>query len=357
MKPTVVQVLQHLRPGGLEMLALGLARHSAYSHHLISLEGRRAEALAAWPLLGTLDIPLHFLDKPAGRSPRCVYRLRKLIGQLRPQAVHSHHIGPLFYTALALQLGPRMAHIHSEHDAWHLQQPSALRLQKRLLRLCQPTHVAVGGQVEAELRRYWPERICLRIDNGIDRQYFCPAPASPERAFKLPADAWIIGCAGRLETVKGQDLLIRALAALPEDMHLALAGDGSQSTALRKLTQELALTRRVHFLGHVEDTRSFYRQLQLYCQPSRQEGLPLAPLEAQACGIPTVVTKVGASQEITGWPGTWCLPPENPQALAQLLAQLRRQTLPSPRPGLPDRLDIRQTARAYDALYTGQRPC
>jgi glycosyltransferase involved in cell wall biosynthesis len=87
------------------------------------------------------------------------------------------------------------------------------------------------------------------------------------------------------------------MAELPEHIELAIAGKGSQEGSLHQLAKTLNVTHRIHFVGLVTDMPNFYNSLDLFCLPSRSEGFPLAPLEAQACGIPVVAMDVGATSE------------------------------------------------------------
>jgi glycosyltransferase involved in cell wall biosynthesis len=113
----------------------------------------------------------------------------------------------------------------------------------------------------------------------------------------LPQNVRLIGCAGRFAFEKGQSVLIEALARLPKRVHLALAGSGEMEKELKQTCLRFNVENRVHFLGQVNDMARFYQSLDIFCLPSYKEGFPLSPLEAQACGIPVVATKTGASCE------------------------------------------------------------
>lgn len=354
MTTCVIQVVQHLRPGGLENLALNLARHSRYAHQIISLEGQAEAAMQQWQALKCLQPAPIFLNKPAGLSLSTLRALRRQIQRLQPLAVHSHHIGPLFYTALS-HLPRRLRLIHTEHDAWHLQQRRARQLQSLLLTWARPVHVSVGQHVADSVNTIWPALNSRIIVNSVDMQRFAPADKNASRAaLGLPEKAWVIACAARLESVKGVDVLIRAHAALADDSVLAIAGQGSQGEDLRALCEQLGSHQRVHFLGQLEQPEQLYQAADLYCQPSRNEGLPLAPIEAQACGTPVVLSAVGASAQISGWPGSYCVPPADHVALAHQLGQLYRQALPSPRNAVLQAFDLAQMCQRYDALYAGE---
>ncbi|MGJ8669996.1 MAG: glycosyltransferase [Oceanococcus sp.] len=351
MQHLVVQVVQHLRPGGLESVALNLAEHSRYPHQLISLDGDYSEAVSIWERLSKLARPPLFLNKPAGFSWATLKALRSHLQLLKPFAVHTHHIGPLFYSAFS-HAPRRLPLVHTEHDAWHLQDHKARRLQELSMRWSAPQHVSVGQHVASSIKNIWPRFDTRVIANSVDMQRFTVQDKNACRdALGLPSSAWIIACAARLETVKGVDVLLKAHAMLPDDCVLAIGGLGSQADALRALSHQLGTQQRVHFLGHVEQPEKLYGAADLYCQPSRNEGLPLAPIEAQACGTPCVISDVGASAQISGWPGTWSTAPDDADALAQQLQALYRQSLPSPRESVRSAFNIEKMSQAYDTLY------
>ena len=355
---TVVQVVQHLRPGGIETLALDLQtfKQPGTQHYLISLEGRRRAEVAAWPRLKPFANALIFLDKAPGFQPTLVLKLRHILKQIHANVVHTHHIGPLIYAGLASRLAGIKALIHTEHDAWYLQNPHQSHLRKVISALTQPILVADAEVVAAALRKNLKTDNIRVIRNGIDTEKFRPGSLSKARhQLHLPYPAKLIGCCGRLEKVKGHDILIDALFRCTQQTHLALAGQGSAETALRDQVSALGLQDRVHFLGRVDHMPSFYHAIDLFVLPSRCEGMPLAPLEAQACGVKTIVTRVGAAEE-TLCPNTGRLVEKNN---AKLLADSIKCMLAvtssiSPRLFVQQKSDVRLMAQAYAALHSAE---
>ncbi|WP_036831054.1 glycosyltransferase, partial [Photobacterium sanctipauli] len=118
---------------------------------------------------------------------------------------------------------------------------------------------------------------------------------------------------------KGIDTLLEALAKMPECYQLAIAGQGSKQAELQKLAQRLGLAGRVHWLGYCGNMLNFYHAIDVLCMPSRQEGLPLALLEAQACGKTVVATHVGGIPDLICPQSGQLIPPEQPTLLAQAL--------------------------------------
>ena len=355
MKQVVVQVVQHLAPGGIECMVLDLLKHATAEQvvHVISLEGDAGQ-LSAWPRLMAVADRLHFLDKRSGISPALVWQLRQLMRELRADVVHTHHIGPLLYGGAAARLAGVPVLLHTEHDTWHLQDPARLRLAKRLLAMLQPKVVANSTQVQRQLATVLPDCQSQVILNGINVQHFKPESKAESRerlGLPLAEGLQLIGCAARLEAVKGHQFLLEATFRLPQHVHLALAGDGSLREKLESQAQDLDISHRVHFLGHVEQMDDFYRALDVFCLPSLNEGMPLSLLEAQASGVPVVATRVGGVAEAVCPSSGLLVRPASSLALTEALQkQLKHTQEVDPRPFVLRGKRVQDMVNAYAAL-------
>jgi glycosyltransferase involved in cell wall biosynthesis len=128
------------------------------------------------------------------------------------------------------------------------------------------------------------------IENGVDCERFSPPGARSERAA-----APLLVCVGRFCEQKGQDILVRALAALGDPtVRLRLVGAGPAESSLRALCDELGMGDRVEFVGSV-DPRPHYWAADLVVLPSRWEGQSLVLLEAMACGATVLASSAAAS--------------------------------------------------------------
>jgi glycosyltransferase involved in cell wall biosynthesis len=352
--PVHLQVVQHLCPGGIETMALDLLRHAGRdeSVFIVSLEGDHADAVEAWPVLRAVQDRLLFMNKRPGWQPGLIARLRRWMLAHNVASVHTHHIGPLIYAGLAARLAGIEYRIHTEHDAWHLSERKRRLLQQAILGLVRPTLVADALAVATSLRQHWPNLPIHTIHNGIDTERFTPGDCLSARArLALPAEVRLIGCSGRLEAVKGQDRLIDAMACLGHDIHLAIAGAGSCEQALRWQVRALGLESRVHFLGRVDDMPNFYRAIDLFCLPSLHEGMPLSPLEAQACGVPALVTDVGGSSEAICPASGHLVSDASPLALAAAIRRaLERGVLVDPRQFVLKQRNVRLMTALYERL-------
>ena len=156
------------------------------------------------------------------------------------------------------------------------------------------------------------------IANGVDTRFWSPGE-SRARSPNLVS-------VGRLEAVKGYDLLIDAVYRLHRrgmPVGLTLIGSGSQEPLLRGQAERLGLGGHVRFAGSLDPdaVREQLRESGVFVLSSRSEGMPLALMEAMACAVPCVATRVGGITEFAQ--GVVPLvEPGNPEALAQTIALL-----------------------------------
>ncbi len=348
-----LQVVQKLAPGGIETLALALAAALPGNNAIFSLEGEATALRTAWSSAAAAQIDIEAFGKRPGIHLSLVLELAGRLRELRPRALITHHIGPLLYAGAAARLAgvPRLAHV--EHDIWHFDAPRRRALARFAIKALHPDYIVLSQAAAANQRRLLGVDQITIIPNGVDVARFLPGDAQAARhRFELDPERIWIGSAGRLETVKGHDVLIDAMALLPNrQVHLAIAGDGSQRQALQAQAIARGVADRVHFLGLCTDMPALLPAFDVFCLPSRAEGLPLSVLEAQAVGIPVVASDVGALREAL-CPGVSCLvPPADPGALAKGITEvLTRDTRASPRQFVVANFNWDQTVLAYRKL-------
>ncbi len=351
---TVIQVVQHLSPGGIEVMALELKKTNQKDMKMIivSLEGKKTLALKKWDRLAPYCDELFFMGKREGLDIGLIFRLMSLFKRLGATAVHTHHIGPLIYGGLAACLAGIKKRIHTEHDAWHLDDTKRRWVEYLALSLTKPKLVADADTVAEKLATKLHKNNVSVIKNGIDVEHFCPGNLGRARErLGLPSHATIIGCAGRLEKVKGQYFLLQALSRLDRHVHLAFAGDGSQRDRLETLTYELDIRDRVHFLGSINDMPTFYQGIDVFCLPSLREGLPLSVLEAQACGIPAVISDTGGAKEALCEHTGYLVIPGDVDSLAQgIQSVLNTDSDTTPRDFVANTANLKIMANAYAKL-------
>ena len=132
----------------------------------------------------------------------------------------------------------------------------------------------------------------------------------------------------RLAAVKGQDVLIEALALTPNDVRVRLVGDDLEGGVFRqeleRRVDDLGLATRVEFLGHRSDLADLIKEAQGTVLPSRDEGLPLVALEAMAASRPVVASAVGGLPAlIDDGKNGLLVQHDSPRDLADALIRLR----------------------------------
>ena len=128
---------------------------------------------------------------------------------------------------------------------------------------------------------------------------------------------------GALIPRKAQDLLIRALPALP-DATLVLAGHGASEGDYRALASQLGVADRVSFLGSVphDDLPALFAAADVMALVSASEGLANAWVEALACGTPIVASDVGGIRELVKSPAAGRIVDRNPEAIAAAIKDI-----------------------------------
>lgn len=134
------------------------------------------------------------------------------------------------------------------------------------------------------------------VPNGVAIEEFEDADVSAFRRAHGLGDTPLVLFMGRLNKIKGPDLLLDAFVRIRDAMphhHLVFAGpDSRMRNALERTVHAAGLDRRVHFVGYVEGAvkASAYRAADLVVVPSRQEAMSIVALEAGACEKPVILT-------------------------------------------------------------------
>ena len=255
------------------------------------------------------DAPAHIKISLSGPLPRTSMlwprRVAEMIRESRPDILHTHS-GTWFKASRAAQIA-RVPHVvYTDHG-----RPKPDTLSGRIFDWAGSRHsssvVAVSDTVADQLRVFvrHPERIQV-ILNGVDCDSFRPGDASMRRQLGASETDLLIGSVGRLETIKGYDVMVQAFAELRSNwtgesrLRLILAGDGDQRSALEALARELGIESDVVFLGWRRDVVELLQGLDIFCLSSRSEGTSISLLEAMACGVSPVVTDVGGNAAVLG---------------------------------------------------------
>lgn len=163
------------------------------------------------------------------------------------------------------------------------------------------------------------------VPNAIDRGQFSPAPdpASLRSQLGLPPGGILLGTAARLHHDKNHAAIIAALPVLRAggaDMHAVFLGEGPLRRELEDLAAAQGVRDRVIFAGRRRPVAPWLQALDFFVLPSTWEGQPLALLQAMACGIPVVASRIEGNIAVLGAGHPGLFPPHDTAALVRLLS-------------------------------------
>ncbi|HYL79934.1 MAG TPA: GT4 family glycosyltransferase PelF [Candidatus Acidoferrum sp.] len=261
-------------------------------------------------------------------------KLVRIFRGLRPDLVHTHlaKAGTLGRVAARLCGVPCSVHTFHGHVLEGYFHPAAAQIFRWIeQRLARGTDriVVISPRLREGILAMGigrPERMEV-IPLGLDLERFRAAPSARLReALGLASGMPLLGIVGRLVPIKDHTTLFQAMALLQAKEgapHLVVVGDGERRGELERLVASLRLASRIHFLGWRNDLEAILGELDVVVCCSRNEGTPLALIEAMAAGVPVLSTDVGGVGDVVVHGKTgWLVPPADPPALAQAIRDL-----------------------------------
>lgn len=350
--PHVLHVVPQLGIGGVELTLNRLLERPELSQMRHSVMVMRGPQSLAMPP----GVKVHCLQSQP-KERLVAWRLGKLLKSIRPDVIHARNWGAWLDTALANLLRWRAPLVYSFHGLSEQSLPLRRRMGSRLLAMA-TDHIFTVSQASRDNMAHSMMLPLDRIDvipNGVDSQQFCPGAPRRKRSRA------VVGNVASLTSIKNQQLLIRAVAAMERKgvkVEVWIAGEGPMRSGLRALIAELGLGQQVQLLGHVENVPAFLRQLDLFVLCSASEAHPNALLEAMACQVPCVATDVGGVAEVLGGGRYGMLCPSNHvAALAQAMIDILNQPARlerfarEGRNRVVERYSLQATAQSYCDLY------
>ena len=274
-----------------------------------------------------IDPSARAIHLPALRRPlapvadlRALWRLYREIKRARPVIVHTHMakaglLGRVAAVAYNLTRGsqPRARIVHTYHG--HVLEgyfsPLMTRVfisLERLLARVSDAIVAISPSIERELRDQFGIGRAAQyrvVPLGFDLGSFAAVDdemrARSRRELSVAADADVVTTVGRLTAIKQHRLFLDAVSAAARSrprLIALIAGDGELRGEIEAHAAALGLTDRVRFLGWRRDLAILYAATDVFLLTSRNEGTPVALIEAMASGVPGVSTDVGGVKDV-----------------------------------------------------------
>ncbi|MCM2389206.1 glycosyltransferase [Streptomyces albipurpureus] len=373
----VLHVITGLDTGGAEQQLRLLLRRLPLRCDVVTLTNPGVVADG----LRSDGVEVTHLGMGGNRDLAALPRLTRLIRRGRYDIVHTHLYRACVYGRLAARFAGVRTTIATEHSLGAAEiegrplTASTRTLYRGTERLGSAT-VAVSETVAGRLRAWGvpAERIHI-VPNGIEAARFRYEPLArlAERArLGIAPTEFVVGGVGRLVPGKRFDLLVRAVAALP-DVQLLIAGDGPERNALNALAEQLGAGERVRLLGecdgdgrteqHVGTAATWgprpavadvLSALDVFVSTSREEAFGLAAVEALAAGLPVLHGPCPAIDDLPAHQSPGALRLDG--TLDQLIGALRRQLAAGqrrqPPPAIVGHYDIARSGDLLMDVYT-----
>lgn len=201
------------------------------------------------------------------------------------------------------------------------------------------------------------------VHHGIDTEKFSPTKdmRALRQSLGLPENGKLIGCYGRIRHQKGTDVFVDALIDIcgsDPDVHGVILGrataqhqsflDGEQAKIETAGLQDRI---RIYPEVPVDQVNDWYRALDIYVAPQRWEGFGLTVLEAMACSVPVIATRVGAFEELVRPETGILIAPGEPNEMAQAIRMIQPGMGPAGRKRAVEVFSIEAEAARLNAIY------
>lgn len=302
----VVHGINDLRIGGAQRLVSSLVASpsKAFEHCVVVL--RNVEG-GFQSIVQHAGVEVHALLPVWSPSSR-----RAATAIARADVIHVHLFPSLYLHCLL----PK-AKVFTEHSTWNRRRAKAsFRKVESAVYRRYGAIACISESTRDSLVDWlgpWVADNTVVIENGVDLDESSPKPSG--------CVGREIGMVGSFAPQKDHDCLLRALALLPTEYRLRLAGSGPGEGLTRTRAKQLGVQDRVWFAGPVQDVDGFLDEVDVYVQSSHWEGFGLAAVEAMAKGIPTLGTDIPGLAQVIG-DEEYLVPQHDARSLAEKIRTL-----------------------------------
>jgi glycosyltransferase involved in cell wall biosynthesis len=350
--PRVVRIITRLNIGGPAIQAIDLSRElksAGFDTHLVygRLDTGEGDMTRLLPLDGIHATNVGDLSRPVSppRDARALWRLYRELCRSKPDIVHTHtakagalgRLAALAYNRTSGRQRPaRLVHTYHGHvfEGYFGSRSTRffLRVERWLGRRTDAL-IAISPRIKNDLLNTYQlarETQVKVIPLGFDLDRYLRISAQDRavarEAFQIRPDAAVIVTVGRLTAIKQHSLFLDMagkLARQSDQVVFMIVGDGSLRPALEAQARSLGIADRVRFTGWRGDLERVYAASDVFVLTSRNEGTPVALIEAMASAVPCVSTDVGGVRDVITSPEMGAVVPfGDAQALADAVLRL-----------------------------------
>jgi glycosyltransferase involved in cell wall biosynthesis len=297
----ILQIIPTLDRAGAEkqfcLVAEGLPRNEFEVHVCALTRGGPLESR-----LAEAGIPVTVIGKRWKVDPQAFWRLKRLVGKLKPDLVHGWMFAANTYGYAAARMCGIERFVVGQRcvDPWK----SGLQLaaDRAMARRCSTVVVNSAGVRDFYVQHGTPGNRVRVIHNGVPLSDKTTTTRHQLLAeLELPNDARIIGLIGRFwpqKRIKDAIWATDLLKVVRDDVHLLIIGDGPQRNRLRRYRDQCEIRDKVHFLGERGDVQRMLPHFDVLWSTSGYEGQSNVILEAMAAGVPVVATDIPGTRDL-----------------------------------------------------------
>ncbi len=327
-KINVVHLVEELTIGGLEKILTTIVLYLNKEKYNVSVWCLREGGFFADELIKE-GIDVKVLHISTSRNPLNIYKLYKLLKNRKFDVIHTHaYSAGTIGRISAFLAGVPVIISHNQNVYGHYNK--YYHFMEWLLSHVTDSIICVSDMVKKftnETQGIDTKRL-VTIYNGIEniRSVSGEKTSDLKKELGIPVNNSVIGTVAQFSGKKGLGYLIKSASILlkhRKDVNFLLVGDGTTKDELKYLCHNLKIENNVVFAGERSDIPEMLSLIDIFVLPSITEGLPLALLEAMACGKPVVATSVGGVPEIVknGLNGI-LVQPKDPEALHGAMKEL-----------------------------------
>lgn len=297
-KIRVLHILNELKLSGMEMMLLN--SYSEWKNNNIEIDilatGRNSgEATKKLEAAGYRIIHIPFVDN----KKKAFLKLRSFLKTNKFEIVHINTEANFLLHTLNAYFSGHKTIVRTFHSVF---QPRFLGKTRRIVdrivaKLFSVKYISVGDSVAKNESTHFFTKSTV-IYNWFDEKRFyansSEVKLKKRQELNISKDKFVISIIGNCSPVKRHYLVLKALSKLPETIDWLLLHAGNEEAGFpeRKLVAELNISERCRFLGSVTNVEDILIVSDVYIMSSKVEGLGIAAIEAMACGVPVVLTKV-----------------------------------------------------------------
>lgn len=361
----VLWLTKGLGRGGAERLLTTCAPHVERDRFEVEVAYLMPAKSAYVDRLRGQGIAVHCLDGGSDLDLRWSARLRALLRDGDFALLHTHSPMPAS-VARVVALGGGTRIVHTAHNMWSRYHratywANALTYTRNdaVIAVSQAVADSIRPQfLSPRVRRQGIDVVLHGID--LDERSGVLDRAAARTALGLPADALVVGTVGNLTEKKDHRLLVQAFADLRRSCpgaHLCIVGSGPLEHQLAGWVREAGVAEVTTLAGSRDDAAELMAAFDVFALSSRFEGLSIALVEALACGVPCVATRVGGVPEVLDEGGAGVMVPAGDRRLlAEALRGVlcddeRRAVMGRAATARAQDFDIRRSTRQIETIY------